>query len=108
MKTQFIDSAFKAVSGLETELTKRLRNDAVAAGWPKKLVSSLRVEVARNQIDVLYPDSLADIIEDLEYGNERVSPKPVFRRFVNNNELFVANTLAEWSIDHLFNTEVLP
>lgn len=108
MKTEFANSAFKSLSKLEKSLTAQLRRDAVTAGWPRELARTLTVQVAKNEITVSYPETLSGAIEDLEYGDGSTSPKPVFRRFIDKHQTMVQDTLSEWSIDYLFENEVLP
>lgn len=98
----------KALTGLEKDLTARIRMDAVKAGWPKKVADSLSVKVSKDEIVAEYPENLTDIIMDLEYGNQSASPKPVFRRFINNNQGLLTDTVVESSIDYLFDEEILP
>lgn len=97
------DSAIARLKKLEGSLTALIRRDAARAGWPKNLAVSLRVSVNPDGLSVHYPDSSADAIEDLEYGTPGTSPRPVFRKFMNNHvskvnavlEQFISDRLAE-------------
>jgi hypothetical protein len=101
-------SAGRELKKLERTLTSRLREDALAAGWPTSIVAKLRVVVGRSDIDVSYPDALATAIGDLEYGTPHSNPRPVFRKFARKHSALLENRIAELSIDLLFDSGVLP
>lgn len=108
MSVDLSSSATKSLKKHERAFTAKIREEALAAGWPRSAATKLRVEFAKNDVLVAYPDELAQVIEDLEYGDGTMSPKPVFRKFFDKNRIALADSLAEVSIDYLFDKEVLP
>ncbi len=103
-----LNSVVGSVKLLEEPLTKSLRSDAVSSGWPEEIANYLSVVVVDDNLLINYPDELAKIIEDLEYGNGSDSPTPVMRRFLGNNQISIANSIEGGLVNHLFDTEVLP
>lgn len=108
MNSKNLDYALSSLKSLEPSLTTELRKDAISSGWPANLANYLSVIVSGDSLLVQYDDSVAEQIEDLEYGTGSQSPKPVMRKFVYKHETTLSNVIAEASVDHLFDTEVLP
>lgn len=108
MKFNFM--AYSGTSVLETDrdLSKLIRADARKAGWPAEIVKALKVSIKELKVTAYYPLKYADVVEDLEYGNQDNPPRPVFRRFLVKNEAFVFNKLTSQSVDYLFDSGVLP
>lgn len=96
-------SAVKSIKKLEGSLTTAIKRDALKAGWPKDLVASLRVKITDDSMSVVYSDAESAAIEDLEFGTQGSSPRPVFRKFADKHyseisealELAIADRLAE-------------
>jgi len=95
-----------SLAGLEKELTPRLQQDAMDSGWPNYLAESLQVVVNGSNITVSYPELYAQEIEDLEYGNQQLSPNPVLRTFISRNDYLIIDHLGSWSLDRLEESEM--
>lgn len=68
-------------TSIEEELTLELKALAADQGWPEHLTDVLSIKVLGNKVDVHYPESLADEIELVEYGNQNLPPSSVIRSF---------------------------
>lgn len=101
-------SAIKELKKLEKVLSIQLRKDATDAGWPSEAAAKLRVVVGTSGIDVLYPEALSEVIDDLEYGTPDSNPRPVFRKFASKHSSILVDQLTEVSLDRLFDKGVLP
>lgn len=108
MATTFKDTAANSLKTLQLALTMELQADALSAGWPKTYASQLSVRVDKSNIYIDYPENLAQDIEDLEYGSKDQPPTPVLRLFVDRHSDDFQNVFAESSINHLFDSGVLP
>lgn len=108
MKPDFKQRASEAIASIQAELTEKLIKDANLAGWPSQISNGLRVVVDGYQLTIDYDNAVAEQIEDLEYGDGKNSPKPVMRRFLNQNEILMANTLMEASVDYLVEGDHIP
>ena len=92
----------------EKTLTRELRKNALAAGWPKEIARILEVHITDNGINVSYPESMIEAVEDLEYGTELRPPTSVFRMFDERNKDELLTTLSESSINYLVDMDVIP
>ena len=101
-------SIFKSVRELDRQLTKDLQTRALNAGWPKSVVSQLRVKVSKNDVSVTWPSNIADIVDDLEYGTPDAQPKPVLRTFNSQHGKDIADSMAKDSLDFFFDSELFP
>ena len=108
MATTFKDTAANSLKTLQSALTRELQTDAISAGWPKLYANALSVRVDKSNIYIDYTEKLARDIEDLEYGSEDQPPTPVLRLFVDRHSDDFQNVFAESSINHLFDSGVLP
>lgn len=106
--TSKLNSAAKRISGLQDNLTAQLITRAKLAGWPDNAANALSVSISRMSVSIDYPLELADAIEDLEYGTPTSNPKPVFRKFTSEVNEALEAEFAEWSLDYLFDSDVLP
>lgn len=97
-------AVIKALRKKERDLTKALIAQAAQAGWPRNLANSLRVRVANDDIMVTYPPLLAREIEDLEYGSLDEGPRPVFRRFVEQ-QYATLNKALEDALSEILSTK---
>jgi hypothetical protein len=93
---------------LAADLTAMLQKDAINMGWPRQYASALTVSAEGTQIVVGYPEEYEEQINDLEYGAEDTTPIPVLRRFLDKNQEYVSNHLAEASLNYLFDFGILP
>ena len=91
-----------ALAKTAAKLTAAIRKDAIASGWPIKYASALSVKVVKATVKIEYPDALAAEIEDLEYGTQDSSPRPVIRVFMNKHGDIISDAIAEASVDYAF------
>lgn len=106
--TSKLDSAAKRISGLQDNLTAQLITRAKLAGWPDNVANALSVSINRMSVSIAYPLELTEVIDDLEYGTPKSSPQPVFRKFTAEVNEALEDEFAEWSLDYLFDSDVLP
>lgn len=98
----------KHLSTHTAELTAKLRNDAMLAGWPKEYAVALKVTVKGLEILANYPKKYAREIEDLEYGTQINRPNSVIRTFMDKHSGDLEEILLDWSLDRLLEEEALP
>jgi hypothetical protein len=103
--TSAIESKLK---GLAPKLTADLRKQATAAGWPKKIVSSLSVVVDKDKVSISYPNKLAQEVEDLEYGKVGGFANAVMRKFTTQVDTVLDDAVVSATNDYAFSGEVLP
>ena len=108
MNVEFIAYSKKPSTDVNKSLTDLLKVSAKNAGWPNNVVKQLKVSFKDLQITVYYPETYAQQIDDLEYGNGTDSPQPVFRQFVAKNMNLITKDLSDSSLDYLFEQGVLP
>lgn len=108
MATNFKNTAASSLKSLQSSLTKELRADALAVGWPKIYANTLSVRINESNIYIDYPGQMAADIEDLEYGSGDTPPKPLMRLFIDRHARDFENIFAEASINDLFDSGVLP
>jgi hypothetical protein len=108
MTAKFINASVTSLKGLDKSLTTELRADAVKAGWPAKVAKNLTVTVDKLSILIKYPDEYNQQVDDLEYGTEDLTPKPIFRTFLNKHSDLIDNQVSEWSLDYLINGDIIP
>jgi hypothetical protein len=108
MTIGFNESAKSSLSGLESGLTKELRLDAAGADWPLEAIETLYVVIDGLSISIKYENAYASKIEDLEYGTEDESPRPVFRKFLDKHGSVISNQIADWSLNYLSDSGVIP
>lgn len=73
-------------ASIEDELTLELKTLAANQGWPDHLTDVLSVRTSGKVIDIHYPESLADEIENIEYGHQDRPPSSVIRVFKRHLE----------------------
>lgn len=95
------DSIAQYMRTLVPVLTRDLRSDAKAAGWPKKVCNSLSISVKGTVISASYPASMAQEIEDLEYGSKEHRPNPVIRTFIAKHSEMISKALSDWAINYM-------
>jgi hypothetical protein len=106
MITSFSAYSAPLLSEVNAALTQELKNDALAAGWPVKVVDSLTVTTNNFNIVVNY-DEIYDIeIGDLEYGTENSLPKPVFRLFLDKHSTIISDNMADSYLKYLEEAKV--
>lgn len=108
MKLSFVESATKSLSSLDKKLTDALRKDAVRAKWPTSVVSNLTVKTTKAGIAVVYPEDIANVVGDLEYGTMGTSPKSVLRKFVNDHSGSISDNITDWSLNYLEENDIIP
>jgi hypothetical protein len=95
------DSISSYMRTLAPVLTRDLRSDARAAGWPKKVCNSLSVVIDGTTISAAYPTQFTSEVEDLEYGSKSQRPNPVIRTFIAKHSELITKAIAEWSINYM-------
>jgi len=108
MATDLQGMILKQLKAMGPKFTLLLRKDAVAAGWPSKLVNSLKVVIDESGLSIEYSEENAEAIEDLEYGTYTSSPNPVMRLFLERHTDDFSSELADATIDALVATDVIP
>ena len=93
-----LEIAQKVIPGLNASL----KAYAAAAGWPEKVVSSMDVAFDSGEIYINYPDSVADEIDDLEYGKPFGLPNPVIRPFIERNKTVIFDEIAATTVEKIF------
>ena len=83
------------------ELTLELRDLAVAAGWPTDIASNLSVVLTNGSLNIDYPESMDQRVQDLEYGSFNKPPKSVMRKFQYRTEQVTSNILGGEVLDNL-------
>jgi hypothetical protein len=83
------------------ELTLELRDMAVAAGWPPGVAGSLSVVLTNGTLNIDYPESMEERIQDLEYGSFEKPPMSVFRKFMYRTEQVTSQILGREVLDNL-------
>lgn len=81
------------------QLTLELRDLAVAAGWPADVASSLSVVLINGSLNIDYPESMDQRIQDLEYGSFEKPPKSVLRKFMYRTEQVTSQILGGEILD---------
>lgn len=108
MNKELNTSLDTSLKSLEPDFTLALRKEAIGKGWPEELVEYLNVYIKDKAVFVSYDDSVAEQIEDLEYGSKIEGPRPVLRFFVSKHQDVIANKISEWSVNYLFEKGILP
>jgi hypothetical protein len=106
MITSFNAYSAPLLSEINATLTQELRNDALAAGWPSKIVSSLTVTTSNFNIVVNYDQEFDVEIGDLEYGTQDSAPRPVFRLFIDKHSNIISDNVADSYLKYLEDAEV--
>jgi hypothetical protein len=83
------------------ELTLELRDLAVAAGWPVDVASALSVVLNNGSLNIDYPESMDQRVQDLEYGSFEKPPKSVMRKFMYRTEQVTSQILGGEVLDTL-------
>lgn len=76
---------------------------AYDAGWPQNIVESLTLAYSAGNIVIEYPESVAPVLEDLEYGNSGTPPNAVLRPFTLRYESEAAKFISELIGEDVFN-----
>ena len=103
-----ISALTASLASTEGSLTREIRKTALAAGWPKEAARALKVYINDNGINVTYPESLAETVENLEYGSNVNAPSSVLRMFEERNKTELLTNLTESSVDYLVSLDVIP
>jgi hypothetical protein len=81
------------------QLTLELRDLALDAGWPVDVASSLSVVLSNGSLNIDYPESMDQRIQDLEYGSFENPPKSVMRKFMYRTESITSQILGGEVLD---------
>ena len=106
MITSFSAYSAPLLSEVNAVLTQELKNDALAAGWPAKIIQTLTVTTSSLSIVVNYDEAYDVQIGDLEYGSEQSAPKPVFRLFLDKHSNIISDNMADSYLKYLEETKV--
>ena len=75
---------------------------ANGALWPSNLIAALTVESnEEGELQVTYPEELAEAIENLEYGDINSLPNPVIRPFIYRSQGQVSKVIEHESVGAL-------
>jgi hypothetical protein len=91
------DAAFNLIPQLELLLSIM----ADASGWPDEVVAQLTVSYDEGILSLTYPDSIAQQIDDLEYGADGNPPRSLIRNFTRRAEELIQKALANNTLDLL-------
>jgi len=84
---------------LSEELTVQLRFLGVTSGWPMSVLGGMRVSVDnQGSLNIVYPESLAEEIENLEYGTLNTLPNAVIRPFMLRAGDTIASTIESMAL----------
>lgn len=83
------------------ELTLEIRDLAVEAGWPNDVASNLSVVLNNGSLNIDYPESMDQRVQDLEYGSFEKPPKSVMRKFMYRTENVTSTILGGEVLDNL-------
>ena len=64
------------------QLSAELQQYARAAGWPENICTQLRIRQEDGEYIASFASSIADQVNDLEYGTQTTPPSPVIRTFL--------------------------
>lgn len=90
---------------LKPSLEANLKNFAKEANWPDDVIAALSVDFDGSSLTVKYPDSLSDVIDDLEYGKPYDLPKPAIRPFIYNSDGYIEDVIAEYVLGLILDAE---
>jgi hypothetical protein len=108
MSSEIASIVSQQLSSRVEDLTAALQADAKSAKWPDEVIQALSIEVDENGVNVSYPEQLDKQIDDLEYGNSGIPPRPVLRLFADRHSDLFTEAVADGAFDYLFDSEVLP
>jgi hypothetical protein len=86
---------------IQPNLQKVFETHATAAGWPERVTKQVKVEMRDNKVYLNYDESLKKEIDNLEYGNKHVKPKPAIRKFTANIQTELSDAAASKVLDIL-------
>lgn len=86
--SSYLNKADLAISNAAEELTSLLRSELAASGWSLEDSLSVQVVYTGERFDYKFTGDYAESAQTTEFGNEKVRPNPVIRRFFNRAELF--------------------
>lgn len=106
--TKTLTSAIESkLKGLTPKLTANLRKQAAAAGWPKKISSSLSVVLDKDKLAISYPTKFAQEVEDLEYGKVGGFANAVMRKFTTSVDPIIDDAVVTATNEYVLSSEVL-
>lgn len=91
-----------AASQLVMPLTNLLRALAASSGWPIEVIQELHIAVSDDHVvSVDYPEELANVIEDLEYGVFGGIPNAVIRPFISRTPAYIQDILEKIAVSRM-------
>jgi hypothetical protein len=93
--------AFMYAKSAAKELTLELRDTALDAGWPADIARALSVVVTNGSLNIDYPESMDQRVQDLEYGSFQKPPASVMRKFMYRTEKVTSQILGGEVLDSL-------
>lgn len=91
-----------AENSLSSNLKSQFHQIASQAGWPEEVIQEIEIQASEEDgsINMSYPPSMKDQVEDLEYGKFEIPPKAAMRKFARASEgeltdAVIDNTLEE-------------
>jgi hypothetical protein len=97
IETAASDAAFNLIPQLESLLAVA----ADAAGWPDDVIAQLSVSYDDGKLALVYPESIAQQVDDLEYGAEGQPPRALIRNFTRRSDEAIRKVLANNTLDLL-------
>lgn len=90
-----------ADNSLSSNLKGRFYQIAVQAGWPEEVIQEIEVQASEEDgsVNLSYPPSMKDQIEDLEYGKFEIPPKAAMRKFARASEGELTDAVIEKVLD---------
>lgn len=94
-----------AAAAIYPPLQARYKQMAAEAGWPAQVVDSLYITFDGNDLLADQPDSLKQIVDDLEYGKGENRPNSVIRSLKYRSDDIVREVYLERSLLKMFEVE---
>jgi phosphoribosylformylglycinamidine (FGAM) synthase PurS component len=79
-----------------SNLTAKLRAQALSQGWPSEAAKGVRVVFSGKSFEIKISSSAEDLVQTLEYGTEDTPPNPVIRSFSLRSQKIEQEFVTEW------------
>lgn len=89
------DNTLPQFKKIQPNLQKAFEKHAREAGWPEDVAKQVKVELQGDKLYLRYNESLKSQIDDLEYGNQAIKPRPAIRKFTANIDKQLGNAAAD-------------
>jgi len=86
-------------------LTDELQSLALASNWPSRVIKQLTVSFDGASLYIDYPEEVAQIVQDLEYGKTGQVPNSVLRSFIYKIQPLIKEFYKDHVASNLFNLE---